>query len=473
MTDTATLEHVYGPRGGCRRLFETRSPEVVLSGPYGTGKSRACLEKLHQLALLHPGMRACIVRKTAASLDESALVTWREHVIPEAMAAGDVRRHGRTLEHGPGYSYRNGSFISYGGMDKANRVLSTEYDIIYVQEAIELTEDDWEALVGRLRYGRVPFQQLIADTNPDAPTHWLKQRCDGGQTVLIETRHEDNPRLVNEDGTYTVLGADYMTMLDGLSGVRYKRGRLGLWVAAEGQIYDAWDPAVHMVDPFPVPASWRRWWVVDFGFRNPFVLQWWAEDPDGRLYLYREIYMTGRLVEDHARQALDIVAPEGEWLEPQPHAIICDTDAEDAATLERHLGMGTTAATKDVKPGIERVQARLRPDATGRPGLYIMRGTLVERDPHLQERKKPQCTADEVGGYVWAPDPTLPGKPRKEEPLKVDDHGMDCVRYLVSELDEGLAPQVRMMDEVPHRAPQPPPPEAGQHPGGLVGARGT
>ena len=31
-------------------------------------------------------------------------------------------------------------------------------------------------------------------------------------------------------------------------------------------------------------------WSVDFGFTNPIVIQWWAEDPDGRLYLYRELY---------------------------------------------------------------------------------------------------------------------------------------------------------------------------------------
>jgi predicted transcriptional regulator len=54
---------------------------------------------------------------------------------------------------------------------------------------------------------------------------------------------------------------------------------------------------------------------VDFGYTNPFVMQWWAEDPDGRLYLYREIYRTRRLVEDHAkRHAIALqCAVTGEW----------------------------------------------------------------------------------------------------------------------------------------------------------------
>ena len=66
--------------------------------------------------------------------------------------------------------------------------MSTEYDMIYVQEATELTEDDWEALTTRLRNGRAPIQQLIADCNPAEPTHWLKARCDSGQTRMLNTQ---------------------------------------------------------------------------------------------------------------------------------------------------------------------------------------------------------------------------------------------------------------------------------------------
>jgi predicted O-methyltransferase YrrM len=52
------------------------------------------------------------------------------------------------------------------GLDKAQKVMSSEYDVIFVQEAIELTVDDWEALTTRLRNGKISFQQLLADCNP-------------------------------------------------------------------------------------------------------------------------------------------------------------------------------------------------------------------------------------------------------------------------------------------------------------------
>src|SRR5690606_16116885 len=208
--------------------------------------------------------------------------------------------------------YDNGSVIVVGGMDKATKIMSSEYDLVFADEATELTVDDWEAITSRLRHGRLSFQQLLAACNPDAPTHWLKQRCDKGLTRLINTRHEDNPVYYNPDGTLTERGRDYIGKLDRLTGVRHARLRRGVWAAAEGMVYSDYQDAVHVVDPFPIPDHWTRYLAVDFGYTNPFVAQWWAEDPDGRLYLYREIYHTRRTVDQHARDILDQVTTPDE-----------------------------------------------------------------------------------------------------------------------------------------------------------------
>jgi phage terminase large subunit len=389
-------------------------------------------------------MRGLLVRKTLASLGSTALVTWREHVVPEVLATGEVVFYGGSAEHAAQYRYRNGSTIVVGGLDRSTRIMSSEYDVIYVQEAIELTEADWEALTTRLRNGRMPYQQLIADTNPDTPTHWLKARCDRGAAVMLDSRHEDNPLLFDDAGAMTETGATYLARLDALTGPRHARLRRGLWTSAEGQIFEQWDPAVHLVDRRRIPAEWTRWWTVDFGYTNPFVLQRWAEDPDGRLWLYAERYLTRTLVEDHARAILAEVAPAGEWREPRPRAVICDHDAEDRATLERHLGMSTVPAKKQVKPGIEAVMARLRPAGDGKARLYLVRDARTDpADPELVEAKKPTCTADEIPGYIWAP--AADGRAAKEEPVKVDDHGCDGMRYAVAQLDLGGRPRVRFM----------------------------
>lgn len=453
---TLSLAHSYTPRGVLAELYRAREPEVLVSGPAGTGKSMACLERLHAACLMNPGMRGLIVRKTLASLGSTALVTWRKRVVPEAMAAGTVKYYGGSAEEPPQYRYTNGARVVIGGMDKAIRIMSSEYDLAYVQEATELTVEDWESITTRLRYGVRPVQQVIADCNPGAPTHWLKQRVDAGRVRILESRHEDNPELFHlmPDGTHSLTdrGRDYIAKLDALTGVRYWRLRKGLWVAAEGVIFEDFDPAVHMIDT--MPAGWRDWpryWSIDFGFVNPFVCQFWAEDPDGRLYLYREIYRTGRTVDQLAHEILKTVGITvagdgrrlGSWTEPQPVAIICDHDAENRAVLARELGLGTRPAKKKVQEGIQKAQARFRPRGDGSRGIYILRGARTHQpDPVLVDKLKPTCTADELPAYVWD---TAPGKKVKEDPLKVDDHGCDALRYFVADRDLRSSSGVRFM----------------------------
>lgn len=444
------LNHEYEPWGAARSLFGYRGKEVLLSGPAGTGKTRACLEKLHLMALLNPGMRGLILRKVAADLGSTALVTWKEHVAAEALATGLCEYHGGSREQAAGYRYTNGSFIAVGGLNDPDRIMSSEYDVIYVQEATQLSITDWEKANSRLRNGRVSFQQLIADTNPDVPTHWLKQRADAGTTQLFESRHVDNPRIYRRDGTLTPYGADYMARLDSLTGVRLKRLRDGKWVATDGQVYEMYDATIHSPTLAEIaalhggwtdtrlcsaglPWHWRRWWSIDFGHTNPFVLQRWAEDDDGRLYLYREQYHTQRLVEDHVvdlkSQVLD---RKGQPTEPEPWSIICDHDAEDRATFKKHFGRGTVSAVKWQGPGIQAVQSRMKVAGDGRPRIYLLRGALWKLDQSLRDAGKPTCTLDEVVSYVW--DETE-GKVSKDKPKKENDHGMDSMRYVVARVD--------------------------------------
>ena len=83
---------------------------MLISGPAGTGKSRGCLEKLHFLASKYAKMRGLIVRKTRASLTESALVTFEEKVVP----ANHPILNGAGRAHRQAYRYPNGSMRQNG-----------------------------------------------------------------------------------------------------------------------------------------------------------------------------------------------------------------------------------------------------------------------------------------------------------------------------------------------------------------------
>lgn len=471
----------YTPHGAALRLQNDTSPELIISGPARTGKSRACLEKLFYLAEKHENLRALILRKTRASLTETGLVTFERDILglDHPLVTEGTRR-----SHRQSYDLENGSTIVIGGIDKPGKVLSAEYDLIYVQQAEELTLADWETLISRLSGLALPQseQQIIADCNPEHPQHWIKLRCDRGGAKMIESHHEDNPLLYDrEREEWTEYGKLYIEKLKRLTGVRYQRLYLGLWTQAEGAVYPEYSSEVHIVDPFEIPETWRRFRAVDFGFRNPFVCLWFAVDPDGRLYVYREIYKTRRTVSEHARHIKQLEAQlfyerpykdifelrkraqlvgvefkttdsEDELLkrlewdtlsEDQREAVwwagegglieatVCDHDAEDMATLEEH-GIGTSPAEKAVRVGIDKVKEFLAVDATKKPALMLFSSSLVEIDRELEEEGLPFRTAHEFPAYVWD------GKIGKDTPVKANDHGMDTIRYGVRYADQDI-----------------------------------
>lgn len=409
-------QFVYRPRGAALDVMYCRDPEILMDGPAGTGKTRAILEKAHICMHKYPGMRCLAVRKTRRSMTHSVLVTYEEKVLPQ----NSPIRHGPKRQMRDSYTYPNGSELVIGGMDDPAKVMSTEYDLILCFEWTEGSEDDHEKLTTRLRNGVMPYQQLIADCNPGAPSHWLNQRCKRGQMTRLLSRHQDNP-------TVTLA---YLATLGRLTGARGLRLNKGLWAAQEGMVYADFDAAIHLIDR--MPAGWEYWRKVrsiDFGYTNPFVCQWWAIDPDGRMYLYREIYMSQRTVTVHARQ---INEESGDEIY---EATVADHDAEDRATLAE-CGIETVPASKAISVGIQKTQERFKPAGDGKPRIFLLRDCVVEVDPVLDEERKPTSTQAEIEGYIWPPGAT--GKNSKEVPVDADNHGMDCVRYSAMYVDNPI-----------------------------------
>lgn len=438
---TATVVR-FEPRGANVDLLKCRDAEVAAVGRAGTGKTLAACWKMHLAAMQVPNMRGLMLRATHISLTSTTLITFQRQVAAQALADGSVRWFGGSSKDPAAFRYANGSTILVAGGDRPEKFLSAELDRIFCDEAVEIGLDLYETLISRLRGQADTYRQILLTTNPSHPSHWIKRRADAGTLRMITSTHRDNPYYVNRDGTYTEPGREYMEKLDALTGARRLRLRDGLWVASEGAVFEGWDDSVHMIDRFDVPREWPRWWSIDLGYTNPFCWQDWREDPDGRLYLVREIYMTKRLAEEHAKTILKIMAQNPD--EPRPRAIICDHDAEDRATLEKHLGMSTSPAKKTVSDGIQAVQSRLKAAGDGRPRLFVMRGGLVEEDRSLLGAGRPTRTSEEIPGYVWAVRPGQ-GAGLKEEPVKQNDHGCDALRYMVAERDLRGRPQVRFV----------------------------
>lgn len=128
----------------------------------------------------------------------------------------------------------------------------------YVDEATIIPESVWNMLISRCAMGGA---KIFATTNPDSPYHWLKANfIDNNPDVKTwQFNLEDNPQITLDEKDY--LKRQY-------HGIWYKRYIDGLWVQAEGAIYDCFDPALHCLKV--LPDTVEQYIVgVDYGTTNP------------------------------------------------------------------------------------------------------------------------------------------------------------------------------------------------------------
>jgi len=394
--------------------WQDRSLVLLLTGAAGGGKSQLAGEKIHALAMKYPGSTSLIVRKARESMTNGTVPFFSTVII------GDDPRV-RILPSKHRWEYANGSVVVWGGMYDAKQREAIRsigvrggVDFVWMEEATAFTEEDFNEILMRMRGNMAGWTQVILTTNPDRPTHWIYRR-------LIKGREAKTFYSRAADNKYNP--ASYAQHQAKLTGAQYLRLVKGRWVQAEGVVYSQWDPGNrggHVIRRFAIPEDWRRIRAIDFGFTNPFVCLWIAIDHDGRMYVYREIYRTQRLVEDHARTINALTGVE------RIEATIADHDAEGRATLNKY-GIETVAAYKDIERGIEALKARMLRQPDGLPRIFWFEDALVDPDEALIEAKKPYSGLQEFESYRMPP--KSKNNTEKELPINEDNHAMDALRY--------------------------------------------
>lgn len=414
---------------GQRRVLVSTKAEVLYSGALGSGKSRALCMKALLMAQRYPGSTHALVRKRLASLKRTTLETFFKEVCHPSLVVDYNRSEQRITVLAGKDATKTSTILAVGLVnDKGDvfNIRSLTLGCAFLDEATECDENEYVELSNRLRDPYSGLRQIASATNPASRGHWLYRR------FYVE-RDPDRELVRSNSLENHLLPEDYRQRIDKLKGRYRQRFVEGEWVGFEGLVYDVYDPTLHSItwgdfaerwgQP-SIPDDWPRVRAIDFGYANPFCCLWFAIAPDGTWYKYREIYFTRRLVEDHARQILELSRNE-----PEPLATYADHDAEGRATLHR-AGVRTIAARKEVKRGIESVYKALTPDPqTGTPQLYFIRDTLVEEDPALRfgEQDRPVSTEEEFHSYHY-PKGTTARNPQ-ENPVPLHDHGMDTTRY--------------------------------------------
>ena len=294
------------------------------------------------------------------------------------------------------------------------RIRGSTIALAYIDEAVLIPEAFWVMMLSRLR---VPGAKLLATTNPAGRMHWLKAGdIDRAAEVGMRSWHftlDDNP----------FLSPQFVARLKRQHvGLWYKRYILGLWVAAEGAVFDMFDPDRHVVDVLPVMKRWLAC-GIDHGFKNPFAAEVLTLGIDRRLYFTAEWYWDSKV---RQRQLADVQYsaklreffasvrhPGSQLYGIRPERVIVDPSALGFIRqihLDRHLfdgGVNVMGADNAVLDGISLMSSLL---ANGQ--------LLVHKS----------CThlVGQLQSYAWDEKAAAHGE---DKPVKKDDHAVDGGRY--------------------------------------------
>lgn len=401
--------------------------EVLFGGAAGGGKSYGQLVDALLFALRYPRSKQLILRRTLPELDKSLVRTALE-LYPRDIFTYKASRHEGV--------FKNGSVIDFGYCDAENdvyRYQSAEYDIIRFDELTHFTEQMYVYLISRVRGANAYPKQIKSSTNPGGVGHtWVKARfIDIGPPnteqlgrIFIPSRVTDNTFLMKAD-------PQYAERLKKLSKKDREALLCGNWDIFDGQYFTEWNRDVHVMRPFEIPKSWRRYFVMDYGL-DMLAGYWIAVDIYGRAYVYREVYESGLIISEAARKIRENtveevyanIAPPDLWNRRQ------DT-GKSAAQIFAENGVPLISAQNDRVQGWYNLKEWLSPglDETGQPcaplRIFSNCTNLIRTLPSVTvDSKNPNDVASTPHELTHAPDAIryfVAGRPVPAANIRVDD----------------------------------------------------
>ena len=267
---------------------------VAFGGARGGGKSWSVRTKSVLLALNYSGIRIAIIRKSYPELINNHVNQLR------AMTNGIARY----VDKDKVLKFPNGSTINfvYCERDKdLDRMQGVEYDVIFIDEATQLSEYQIKIITACLRGVNNFPHRVYLTCNPGGQGHEYIKRLfidrrfkkgeDPNEYAFIQSKVTDNPALIESN-------PDYIKQLEALPEKKRRAWLDGDWDSFEGAFFEEFtdDPThykdrqwTHVIDPISV-RDMNLYRSYDFGYAKPFSCAWWGVDRDGVIYRILELY---------------------------------------------------------------------------------------------------------------------------------------------------------------------------------------
>lgn len=412
--------------------------ELLYGGAAGGGKTDFLLAECITMALMVPGSKSLLLRRTFPEIEQEIEPRIRIRV------PRDIGRY-NTSKHV--LNFYNGSQLRLGYIDTHNdmyRYVGAEYQLMAWDELTTFVPAAYIFLKSRLRAsGKLRDRmtelglrpRMLAATNPGNRSHGfvkgrfvdpvpartvMRDRKTGQTRVFIPASLDDNPYL----------DTSYRSQLESLDDTQRRALLDGDWDILEGVRFAQFRVEKHVVRPDVNPldlVTYPRCIGVDYGYADPFVALWMAKLPDGTILVYREVTATNLTA---VQQAELILASEieGERGPLRPLPLIMDP-----SMWRRNEGGGDSS--KDDIPPI------------GSPAYDYMKTMRLTPRKAINKRVPGWAQIDEIMREVNGAAPrlqiydtcrelirTLPSLPRDNtNPDDVDthaeDHHADGLRY--------------------------------------------
>jgi len=403
----------YSPHEGQARFHSSRAKFRGLITGVGFGKSAAGANEMIKIALQYPKSLHLIISPTSKMMNYATLAQfWKfcpKEIIQDHVKSQNIIK------------LKGGSRIIYLTADNErhiDRLRGMEVGSFWMDEPRLIPGYIWEILMTRLRDSHGPLRGWNTTT---------PHGFDWNYSYFVKKEHPVTRKPIHDPEKYEYFTGTSLdnphtpqefknNLLSQLAG-KFKRQEIyGEFVGFQGQVYDNFRPDIHMITDTSKLTFKNFVFGLDMGFTNPTACSLMGFDSDDRAYVLEEFYEKRVNEEILSRWIYNIKKKYN------TDAMIY-ADPSNPAYIDKLASMGHQICPADnsVMDGINRVYSRFEVQKDGKPRLFIA--------------SRCKNTIDEINSYRYV---EKEGKEQKEEPLKINDHLMDSMRYSIYSYDSGF-----------------------------------
>lgn len=376
-------------------LLDNEHRVILLLGGGGSGKSFFAFQRAVYRALSEPNRKVLIVRKSAVDVRRSC---WEDlqRTIRQFKVSKFCTVNQTTME----VRLTNGSRFLLMGLDDFEKVKSIpDINDILIEEASEITFDDYSQLLQRTRGKGRLLNQVVLMSNPVSKANWLFKHffadgCKEPNCIISRTTYKDNPFL-NQETVETL--ENYRDT----NPYYYRVYTLGEWGSLSKQVFTNYRSEELDITELR-KRNYQHLVGLDFGFINDptAIVDCLLDEEGSRLYVLREFYQTGLLNDEIAAQL--------KMMGLSKSTIIADSAEQKSIEEIKRAGI-----------------SRIRPAAKGQ-------GSVLQGIQKLQQYEivvDSSCfnLLEELENYSWKRDKST-GE-YINEPIDAYNHAIDALRY--------------------------------------------